>query len=1257
MAAFGGVAAAAAAVAGGAAARARGRAAAGRPKARAAAAKVGAKGPPGGKVVAKPTAKVAPRPAPKTAPGGTPKGVKLPPEPVKRPPIPPMKDPNFRAARGRVVSAGGASREHAPAASKVTEAQGAAKPPSNDVHSQAAAAQVGDMGAAPTPPFDKQAFMKAVREAVAAHAPQNLKQAMDFDESGSAGAVKGEVQGLVGASKNKSEAPIKATTKAEPDPRRGTAKTVTAMPAENPGPPPPNVAANAGMPQPQPPGATNFSRGPAEVNQEMAQADVTEDQLRESNEPTFNEAVDAKKEAEKHSATEPKKYRAAEARIVGSTRASAAAAGTSVVTAMHGKRVGVTSAVGSGKDTAKSKEEAKRAEIANAIDGIYTAAKTDVTTILDALDPKVESAFDEGEKGARSRFERYVGDQMRAYKKERYSGWRGKLRWAKDKLFDMPDEVNKFYEDGKKTYLEDMDNLVGRVADIVGQDLTAAHNRIAKGLTEVQDYVARQPKELQEIAKEAGDNITERFEELTQDVMAKQDALVKTIADKYVAGQEAVDARITELQEENKGLVTKVKEKIKGVIAAIGKLKDLLFNVLSRVAQAIGSIIRHPIRFLENLVSTIGEGISRFRDNIGKHLAEALEGWLFGNLAEAGIQAPESWDLKGILGVVLQLLGISYANIRARVVARVGEPATKKAEQTIEVFQTLVSEGPAGLWKFITGKLGEIKDKVWDTLQTWLEEKVVIAGITWLLSLLSPVSAFIKACKAIYDIIMFFIERGQQIVVLINTVLDAIEAIIAGNVSAVAEKIEKVLAQGLSLAISFLAALLGLGGVGKKVREVFEAIQKPVSKAIDGVVNLAVKGIKKVGGLVKRPVDWARGKIKAGKEYATAKVEAAKTYVRGKAAAGASYVKGKVVSVAERLGLIDKSFSMYGASHRLYVVAGARPRLMMASNGAAPPLAQLEAELRQAQAAPKPEADRVQALFAMIGEAQTVDALILAVAKNLEPQIRLDHAVAQLAASYAIYGDKHKRQAFGQKAPEVTTPVIGLYDDVSTAPTHANWTFRDTFFNNGLMIKTDVDDPQNHHGYVTRTFDPAKRTLVLNAAFLRRCARWVPGATPLNASGIPTVTYVQIRQMRIWEEQLATNPALRNVAAQYRGGLQRNLTHVKWSGIVNAVTIIKMYGLMREGKTAEQAFMQTHSYDYALTALTQSGHQYVPPSLKVDANRLELPLGSIMSKPGSAKRKAEDEELQKWQVKFPDFDLGTDVPQHFDVHSDVTAIP
>ncbi|WP_162917693.1 hypothetical protein [Dongia deserti] len=39
---------------------------------------------------------------------------------------------------------------------------------------------------------------------------------------------------------------------------------------------------------------------------------------------------------------------------------------------------------------------------------------------------------------------------------------------------------------------------------------------------------------------------------------------------------------------------------------------------------------------------------------------------------------------------------------------------------------------------------------------------------TWLIGLLNPASAFVKACKAIYDIIMFFVNRGSQIMALVN---------------------------------------------------------------------------------------------------------------------------------------------------------------------------------------------------------------------------------------------------------------------------------------------------------------------------------------------------------------------------------------------------------------------------------------------------------------------------------------------------------
>ena len=48
---------------------------------------------------------------------------------------------------------------------------------------------------------------------------------------------------------------------------------------------------------------------------------------------------------------------------------------------------------------------------------------------------------------------------MRKVPEDRYSGWLGGLRWAKDKLVGMPDKVNEFYEAGREIYLKKMDGV------------------------------------------------------------------------------------------------------------------------------------------------------------------------------------------------------------------------------------------------------------------------------------------------------------------------------------------------------------------------------------------------------------------------------------------------------------------------------------------------------------------------------------------------------------------------------------------------------------------------------------------------------------------------------------------------------------------------------------------------------------------------------------------------------------------------------
>ncbi|MGH2941892.1 MAG: phage tail protein, partial [Solirubrobacteraceae bacterium] len=792
----------------------------------------------------------------------------------------PHDDPSFQSMKGAAKGAGARAKAHQPAAAGAATAQGAAVPPGNDVASQAAAAQVDEMGRQQPGVFDKKAFVAAVKKAIDAAAPKNLEEADEFKGSGQAGKAKDEVQGLVKGGKQESEKNIKQATEAPPDTSKATPKPVTPMVNDEPGAPPRDVGAAAAMPGKRPPEQTDLSAGPALVDSTMQDAGVTDEQIEKSNEPEFTGALEARDAARQHSDKAPGEYRAQEQDVLAKGRTDGEAAAAEQLAGMQGARVDALGKALGQKNEAKGADEGRRGKVAADIQGIYDRTKGDVTKILEALDGKVDAAFTKGEQAARTQFENYVDERMRAYKDDRYGGWTGGAKWLKDKLFGMPDEVNRFYEQGRAAYLTAMDGVIGEVADIVGTELTAARTRIADGRAEVQKYVAQLPADLREVGKEAEGKLESQFEQLSSDVDSKQDALVDTLAQKYVESRDALDARIEELQAANKGFVSKALDAVVGVVKTILKLKDMLLNVLARAASVIGDIIADPIGFLGNLVDGVKGGLSRFVDRIGTHLQDGLMGWLFGALGGAGITMPKTLDFAGILDLVLQILGLTYQNVRARLSKAVGEPLVARMERTVDVIKDFATKGIAGAWEWIKDKIGDLEDMVLGQIKEFITSKVIKAGITWIISLLNPAAAFIKACKAIYDIVMFIVERGAELMEFVNSVLDSIGAIAKGSIGAVVEKVEGALARALPLAISFLASLLGLGGISEKIRSIIDAVRGPINKAIDVVVGGAVKTFKKMFG---GAIGWAKGKMQAGKEWVKGKVEAGKAWARGKA--------------------------------------------------------------------------------------------------------------------------------------------------------------------------------------------------------------------------------------------------------------------------------------------------------------------------------------------------------------------------------------
>ena len=92
-------------------------------------------------------------------------------------------------------------------------------------------------------------------------------------------------------------------------------------------------------------------------------------------------------------------------------------------------------------------------------------------------------------------------------------------------------------------------------------------------------------------------------------------------------------------------------------------------------------------------------------------------------------------------------------------------------------------------------------------------------AIVRLISLLNPVGAIIQTAIAIYNTVMFFVERIQQIMVLANSVFDSIADIASGNVGGAIASVEQAMARTLPVNISFLARLIGLGGISARIRE------------------------------------------------------------------------------------------------------------------------------------------------------------------------------------------------------------------------------------------------------------------------------------------------------------------------------------------------------------------------------------------------------------------------------------------------------
>jgi hypothetical protein len=298
-----------------------------------------------------------------------------------------------------------------------------------------------------------------------------------------------------------------------------------------------------------------------------------------------------------------------------------------------------------------------------------------------------------------------------------------------------------------------------------------------------------------------------------------------------------------------------------GFMALAGPIGEQIVRIFRKIGDAFHKIISDPIGFVGNLVQAVKRGFDQFSKNILEHLKAGLIGWLVGALEGAGLTLPEKWDLMGILSLVLQILGITYAKMRAKMVALIGEPRVAMIERVFEFIKLIVSKGLAAAWEKIVEAIGSFWDLVIGGIREWAVTKIVTAAVTKLVSMLNPVGALIQAIITIYNTIAFFVERIKQILALVEAIVDSIANIAAGKLADAANYVERTMARTIPVILGFLARFIGLGDVSGAIKKVITAIQAKVDQAIEKVIAWVVEKAKALFGIGDKEAAAAPGSV------------------------------------------------------------------------------------------------------------------------------------------------------------------------------------------------------------------------------------------------------------------------------------------------------------------------------------------------------------------------------------------------------------
>ena len=199
---------------------------------------------------------------------------------------------------------------------------------------------------------------------------------------------------------------------------------------------------------------------------------------------------------------------------------------------------------------------------------------------------------------------------------------------------------------------------------------------------------------------------------------------------------------------------------------------------------------------------------------------------------------PDKFDAKGVFTMATELLGLTKDWLIEKAERLIGKENVELIGKVKENVDIYMKDGWSGLWdEHISKNLQGIAGIVVDSITGWIEKKVVIEAVKYIISLFNPVAALLKAIQMGWNIYTFIKENFTKMMNLVSAFTNELANIAQGNVSNAINFVESALAKGLTLGIKLLAKLLNIDKIARAVNEALQKIHDKIDTATNQLID------------------------------------------------------------------------------------------------------------------------------------------------------------------------------------------------------------------------------------------------------------------------------------------------------------------------------------------------------------------------------------------------------------------------------------